>query len=70
MALYAAETWTYKEEDIRRLEAFEMLVWRRLEKISWRDMKTNKEVLQLVQEKVLSDLEKEEKLGRPYNTQR
>jgi len=28
-----------------------MLVWRRMEKISWRDMKTNEEVLQLVQEK-------------------
>jgi len=70
VALYAAETWTYKKEDIRRLEAFEMWVWRKMEKICWRDMKTNKEVLQLVQEKVLSDLEKEEKLGRPYNTQR
>ena len=33
-----------KEEDIRRLEAFEMWVWRRMEKISWRDMKTNEEV--------------------------
>jgi len=51
VALYAAETWTYKKEDIRRLEAFEMWVWRRKEKISWRDMKTNEEILQLVQEK-------------------
>jgi len=51
VALYAAETWTYKKEDIRRLEAFEMWVWRRMEKISWRDMKTNEEVLQLVPEK-------------------
>src|SRR6218665_1232915 len=62
VALYAAETWTYKKEDIRRLETFEMLVWRKMEKISWRDMKTNKEVLQLVQEKKNAygfDLEKE-----------
>ena len=38
----------------------------------WRNMKTNEEVLQLVQEKKKSygfDLEKEEKLDRPY-TQR
>ena len=28
-----------------------MWVWRRMEKVSWRDMKTNEEVLQLVQEK-------------------
>src|SRR6218665_1913785 len=51
VALYAAETWTYRKEDIRSLEAFEMWVWRKMEKISWRDMKTNEEVLQLVQEK-------------------
>src|SRR6218665_2245819 len=50
VALYAAETWTYRKEDIRRLEAFEMWVWRKVEKISWRDMKTNEEVLQIVQE--------------------
>ena len=50
VALYAAETWTYRKEDIRRLEAFEMWVWRKIEKISWRDMKTNEEVLQMVQE--------------------
>ena len=34
VALYAAETWTFKKEDIRRLEAIEMWVWRRMEKIS------------------------------------
>src|SRR6218665_2012041 len=48
VALYAAETWTYRKEDIRRLEAFEMCVWRKMEKISWRDMKTNEEGLQMV----------------------
>jgi len=47
---YAAETWTYRKEDIQRLEAFEMWVWRRMEKISWRDMKANEEVQQMVQE--------------------
>src|SRR6218665_1022030 len=40
VALYAAEPWTYRKEDIRRLEAFEMWVWSRMEKVSWRDMKT------------------------------
>src|SRR6218665_93547 len=29
---------------------FEMWVWRKMEKISWRDMKTSEEVLQMVQE--------------------
>src|SRR6218665_3306152 len=60
VALYPAETSTYRKEDIRRLETFEMLVWRRMEMVSWRDMKINEEVLQLVQEKEAygCDLEK------------
>ena len=73
VALYAAETWTYRKEDIRRLEAFEMRVWRRIEKISWRDMKTNEDALQLVIENrnksYRFDMEKEEKLDWSY-TQR
>ena len=27
--LYASETWTLRQEDIRILEAFEMWIWRR-----------------------------------------
>lgn len=50
VVLYASETWTLRKEDIRRLEAFEMWVWRRMEKISWTEKKTNEEVLDLVQE--------------------
>src|SRR6218665_2272355 len=48
--LYAAETWRYKKEDIWRLVAFEMWVWIKMEKISWRDMKTKGEVLQMIQD--------------------
>ena len=50
MALYGCETWTMKKEVIDKLEAFEMWVWRRMEKISWKDLKTNDEVLHLVEE--------------------
>jgi len=50
VALYAAETWTLAETDRRRLEAFEMWVWRRMKKISWLDKVTNKEVLRRVNE--------------------
>jgi hypothetical protein len=32
------------------LNAFEMLVWRRIEKVSWQDKKTNEEVLAAVGE--------------------
>jgi hypothetical protein len=49
--LYGSETWTLRKEDIKRLEAFEMWVWRRMEKISWTERKTNEEVLHIVGER-------------------
>jgi len=48
--LYSSETWTLTKEAIRRIEAFEMWIWRRVEKISYTDRKTNKEVLDRVGE--------------------
>jgi len=47
-ALYATETWTLTQTF--RLEAFEMWIWRRMEKISWLDKVTNEEVLMRVNE--------------------
>jgi len=35
------------QTDRRKLEAFEMWIWRRLEKISWLDKVSNEEVLKL-----------------------
>jgi len=35
--LFGCETWTLKKEEIRRLEAFELWSWRRIEKIKWSD---------------------------------
>ena len=48
MALYAAETWTLALADRKRIEAFEMWIWRRMERISWTDKVSNEEVLQRV----------------------
>ena len=45
---YATETWTLTQTDRRRLEAFEMWIWRRMEKISWHDKITNEEILRRV----------------------
>jgi len=45
VALYGYETWTMKKEVIDRLNAFEMWIWRRIEKVSWKDKKTNEAVL-------------------------
>ena len=49
--LYGSETWTMRMEDIKRIEAFEMWLWRRIERISWRDHISNEEVLRRVGEK-------------------
>ena len=43
--LYGSESWTLMKRDIERIESFEMWIWRRILKISWRDKITNEEVL-------------------------
>ena len=48
--LYRCEAQPLTKEAINRVEALEMWVWRRLEKISYVDRKTNKEVLDRVGE--------------------
>ena len=50
VVLYGSETWTLRKEDIKRLEAFEMWIWRRMEKVSWTERMTNEEVLKRVEE--------------------
>ncbi len=50
IALYGSETWTLREKEIHNLEAFEMWIWRRMEKINWQDHITNEEVLQRIAE--------------------
>src|SRR4029077_20838818 len=49
--LYGCETWTLKQEKIRRLKAAEMWMWKRMEKVSYKDEVTNKDVLKRVEEK-------------------
>jgi len=40
-----------RKEDVRWIEAFEMWIWRRTERISWTEHKINEEVLKEVEEK-------------------
>ena len=46
--LYAAETWTLKKEDERRLRAFEMKCYRRLLGVKWFHFVTNDVIKKLV----------------------
>ena len=51
VALYSAEAWSLRKEDMRRTEALEMWIWRRMERISWTEKISNEEVLRRVGEK-------------------
>jgi len=48
--LHASEKWSMTQADRKRLEAVEMWIWRRMEKVSWMDKISNEEVLQRVNE--------------------
>jgi hypothetical protein len=50
IASFGAETWTLRKVDQRHPGSFEMLRWRRMEKISWTDHVRNEEVLLRVKE--------------------
>ena len=50
MTVYGVETWTLRATDQKRLKNFEILCWRRMEKISWTDHVRNEEVLLTVNE--------------------
>jgi len=39
------------KKDIRRLEAFEICIWRRMMKVPWTEHKTNEEILKMVRQK-------------------
>ena len=56
VALYGSETWTLRKEDIQRLEAFEIWIWRHMIKVPWTEHKTIEEILQMVEtERVIMD---------------
>ena len=48
VALYGSKT-NIQIEYIRRLEAFEIWIWRRMMKVPWTEHKTNEEILKMVE---------------------
>src|SRR6218665_1564443 len=48
--LHGAETWMMRKEDVKQIEAFEMWIWRRMERMSWTEHRTNEEILKKVEE--------------------
>ena len=51
-----------RKEEINRLNTFEMWAWRRMEKVSWVDKRTN--------EQVLRSMNKKRSLKKRYRTER
>ena len=50
--LYGCETWTITTRNVTKLQSFEMWAYRKMMKISWREKKTNEEVLTLADEQL------------------
>ena len=50
IALFGAETWTFRAIDQKHLESFEMWHWRKMEKIFWTEHVRNEEELLRVKE--------------------
>ncbi|KAJ4427520.1 hypothetical protein ANN_25168 [Periplaneta americana] len=48
--LYEAETWALRQSEEKRIEAFEMWIWRRMERVKWTDRIRNEAVLERVAE--------------------
>ncbi|GFR59203.1 endonuclease-reverse transcriptase [Elysia marginata] len=46
--LYASETWTLNKNTENRIEAMEMWIYRRMQRISWKEKVTSKKVLESV----------------------
>ena len=72
VALYASETWTVRNDDTKRLEAFEMWIWLKIEKISWTEHVTNDQVLTMVrkQRSLMDTIRKRQRNWIGHNTQR
>jgi hypothetical protein len=51
VVLYGSESWTLSKADKKKLDAFELWVWRRLLRISWTEKRTNASVLNVIKPK-------------------
>ena len=48
IASYGSESWATTKNDEKRIDAFEMWAYRRVLRVSWRERKTNQEILEMI----------------------
>ncbi len=71
--LYGCESWTLRKEEERKIEVFEMWVWRRMLRVSWTDRRTNiwvREKAGVTNEKDLLKIVKERKVSKQCHWKR
>ena len=45
VVMYGCESWTVKKAECRRIDAFELLCWRRLLRVPWTARRSNQSIL-------------------------
>ena len=45
VVMYGCESWTIKKAECRRIDAFELLCWRRLLRVPWTTRRSNQSIL-------------------------
>ena len=45
VVMYGCESWTVKKAECRRIDAFELLCWRRLVRVPWNARRSNQSIL-------------------------
>ena len=45
VVMYGCESWTIKEAECRRIDAFDMWCWRRLLRVPWTERRSNQYIL-------------------------
>ena len=48
VVMYGSECWTIKKTEHQRIDAFELLCWRRLLRVSWTAKKSNQSILKKI----------------------
>ena len=48
IVLYGAETWTMRQHERRKIDAFELWCWRRVLRVSWMERKTNISIIETI----------------------